>query len=387
MPDKQIVISVVMPCLNEAETLEDCIIEAFDAIKLQGVEGEVVIADNGSRDGSQLIAERLGARLVHVPEKGYGIALLEGIKAARGRYVLMGDADGSYDFREMPAFLDRLRSGDELVMGCRFPKGGGRIEKGAMPWKHRWIGNPVLSALGKIFFSSPVHDFHCGLRAFDREVMLGLDLKTKGMEFASEMVVKATINGLKISQVPITLRPDGRTRTPHLRSWRDGWRHLRFMLLYTPTWLFLVPGISLLLFGAAGFVLLLPSPVKIGEVTFDLNTLLVCNTVLMSGFQIIAFGLLVKAYAARVGLLPKGDYWLRIIDGRPVEWGILVGLIFMLTGLIIFSFAFLEWREAGFGLLSYQESLRMVIPALTCLGLGVQAVVFGFALAVLGVDR
>jgi glycosyltransferase involved in cell wall biosynthesis len=383
----KLLVTILMPCLNEAETIAGCVQEAFDALKENDIPGEVLVADNGSTDGSVEIAQRTGARVIHVSEKGYGNALKEGIKAALGKYILMGDADGSYDFRELPQFFQMLKKGHELVMGCRLPKGGGQIREGAMPWKHRWIGNPVLSALGRLFFSAPVDDFHCGLRAFDRKAILDLNLKTKGMEFASEMVVKATIEGLKIAQVPITLRPDGRSRPPHLRSWRDGWRHLRFMLLYSPTWLFMIPGIFLLIAGLFGYAFLLPSPLKIGSVTFDINSLLVFNTILMSGFQITAFGLLIKAYAARVGLLPHGDYWLKIINGRPVEWGILIGFLFMAAGTFFLALAVLEWREAGFGPLSYQDSLRMVIPALTGIGLGIQAIVFGFALAVLGINR
>lgn len=380
-------VTIVLPCLNEAETLASCIREAFEALRENNIKGEVLVADNGSTDGSIEIAQNAGARLVHVPEKGYGSALKGGIQAAYGKYILMGDADGSYNFKELPKFLQKLEQGYELVMGCRLPKGGGQIEKGAMPWKHRWIGNPVLSALGKLFFSAPVDDFHCGLRAFEKKAIDQLDLQTNGMEFASEMVVKSTIEGLKITQVPITLRPDGRTRSPHLRSWRDGWRHLRFMLLYSPTWLFMVPGVFLFVAGFIGYAILLPSPLTIGKVTFDINSLLVFNTIFMVGFQIIAFGLLIKAYAARVRLLPHGDYWIRIINGRPVEWGILGGFLFMLFGLGFLGNAVLTWREAGFGPLSYQDSLRMVIPALTFIGLGIQTMVFGFALAVLGINR
>ncbi len=380
-------VTIVLPCLNEAETLASCIHEAFEALRENNIKGEVLVADNGSTDGSIEIAQNAGARLVHVPEKGYGSALKGGIQAAYGKYILMGDADGSYNFKELPKFLQKLEQGYELVMGCRLPKGGGQIEKGAMPWKHRWIGNPVLSALGKLFFSAPVDDFHCGLRAFEKKAIDQLDLQTNGMEFASEMVVKSTIEGLKITQVPITLRPDGRTRSPHLRSWRDGWRHLRFMLLYSPTWLFMVPGVFLFVAGFIGYAILLPSPLTIGKVTFDINSLLVFNTIFMVGFQIIAFGLLIKAYAARVRLLPHGDYWIRIINGRPVEWGILGGFLFMLFGLGFLGNAVLTWREAGFGPLSYQDSLRMVIPALTFIGLGIQTMVFGFALAVLGINR
>ena len=378
-----------MPCLNEAETLEGCIREAFDALEKNGAKGEVVVADNGSSDGSPDIARKTGARVVHVSQKGYGNALRKGIEAARGTFILMGDADGSYDFGELPRFLERLRQGDDLVMGCRFPRHGGSIEPGAMPWKHRWIGNPVLSALGKLFFSSPVSDFHCGLRAFRRKAIMNLGLRTSGMEFASEMVVKATLNKLKISQIPITLRCDGRSRSPHLRSWRDGWRHLRFMLLYSPVWLFVLPGLCLSLAGILGFIVLLPAPLTLlNGVTFDLNTLLVSGSAILVGFQVISFGLFVKVYALNTGMLPGESSWRKMVKHHhTVEWGIGIGFLLMAVGFIFLITAILEWKTAGFGQLSYQESLRIVIPAVTGIGLGIQVVASGFVLAILGVDK
>ena len=383
----EIEISIVMPCLNEAETLEGCIREAVDALEQNGAKGEVVVADNGSSDGSPDIAEKAGARVVHVSQKGYGNALKKGIEAARGTFVLMGAADGSYNFGELPRFLERLRQGDDLVMGCRFPRRGGRIEPGAMPWKHRWIGNPVLSALGKLFFSSPVSDFHCGLRAFRRKTIMSLGLQTSGMEFASEMVVKATLNKLKISQIPITLRCDGRSRSPHIRSWRDGWRHLRFMLLYSPNWLFILPGLVLAIIGAVGFGLLLSKPLKVGAITFDLNSLLVASVCMLTGFQVLAFGLFIKAYTVNVGLLPGKAYWKRIVTGYAVEWGIVIGVILIITGLSYLISAVLYWKASGFGPLPYQTSLRMVILSVTLIGLGIQAFVYGFALNILGLLR
>lgn len=383
----EIEVSIVMPCLQEEETLEGCIREALFALETNGVAGEVVVADNGSTDGSTEIAEKAGARLIHVAQRGYGNALRAGIQAARGKYILMGDADGSYDFRELPRFLKLLRQGKDLVMGCRFPRCGGRIEAGAMPWKHRWIGNPILSRLGKLFFSSSVDDFHCGLRAFRREAILALSLKTSGMEFASEMVVKATLCDLKIAQVPVTLRPDGRSRSPHLRSWRDGWRHLRFMLLYSPKWLFILPGLVLTIIGASGFGLLLSKPLKVAAVTFDLNSLFVCSVCMLTGFQVLAFGLFIKAYAVNIGLLPGKAYWQRITSGYAVEWGIVVGVILMITGLAYLIHAVLYWKATGFGPLNYQTSLRMVILAATLIGLGIQAFVYGFALNILGLAK
>jgi len=385
----EIEISVVMPCLNEAETLEGCIREALNALEKNGAKGEVVVADNGSSDGSPDIAEKAGARIVNVSQKGYGNALRKGIEAARGTFVLMGDADGSYDFGELPRFLEQLRQGDDLVMGCRFPRHGGSIQPGAMPWKHRWIGNPVLSSLGKLFFSSPVMDFHCGLRAFRRKAIMNLGLRTSGMEFASEMVVKATLNKLRISQIPITLRCDGRSRSPHLRSWRDGWRHLRFMLLYSPVWLFVLPGLCLSLSGILGFIFLLPEPLTLfNGVTFDLNTLLVSGSAILVGFQVLSFGLFVKIYAINTGMLPGESPWLKIVKHHhTVEWGIGIGFLLMAVGFIFLITAILEWKTAGFGPLSYQESLRIVIPAVTGIGLGMQVVASGFVLAILGVDK
>ena len=380
-------ITILMPCLNEAETIESCIREALSAIREANVQGEVLVADNGSDDGSPDLAQKAGARVITVNEKGYGAALLGGISSAGGRYILMGDADGSYDFSELSRFLEKLNSGSDLVMGCRFSRYGGKILPGAMPWKHRWIGNPVLSFLGRLFFSTSVHDFHCGLRAFRKDAILGLGLKTTGMEFASEMVVKASLSGLRISQVPITLRPDGRSRPPHLRSWRDGWRHLRFMLLYSPVWLFMLPGILLSIAGAAGFMLLITKPLVIGKVTFDLSSLLVSSTSLLVGFQVFGFGLFIKAYAVNAGLLPGADLWLKLIRGRPVEWGIAAGFVFILLGISYLAYAIWLWKAAGFGPMPYQTNLRMVIASITGIGLGIQIIVNGFALAVLGLER
>jgi glycosyltransferase involved in cell wall biosynthesis len=380
-------VSIVMPCLNEAETLQACIEEALMAIKSCGVRGEVVIADNGSTDDSPSIALQAGARLVQVKDKGYGNALLGGIQAATGTYVLMGDADGSYDFSELPVFLERLRQGKDLVMGCRLPAGGGTIQPGAMPWKHRWFGNPVLSGLGKLFFRAPIDDFHCGLRAFRRDAILALDLRCAGMEFASEMVVKSTVAGLKITQVPITLRPDRRNRAPHLRSWRDGWRHLRFMLLYSPKWLFFVPGLFLFTAGTFGFLVLMFGPVRIGAVTFDTNTLLICSATILIGFQILFFAIYTKTFAVQTGLLRPDPRITWLLNAQPVEWGVGIGLILALLGMGYLVYSVLQWQEVGFGKLSYSESLRIVIPGVTAVALGVQCIFSGFALAVLGLER
>ena len=383
----EVEISIVIPCLNEAETLQGCVVEAFAALESNGVTGEVIVADNGSSDGSQEIARQAGARVITVCRKGYGNALQGGIRASEAEYVLMGDADGSYDFGELPRFLEKLREGFDLVMGCRFPRFGGSIERGAMPWKHRWIGNPVLSGLGKLFFNSPVHDFHCGLRAFRKKAIMDLKLSTGGMEFASEMVVKSTLCQLKIDQIPITLRCDRRSSSPHLRSWRDGWRHLRFLLLYSPKWLFVLPGLLLTIAGAFGFILLLPKPFTIRGVTFDLNSLLVSSVAMLTGFQVLAFGLFTKAYAVNIGLLPGKEYWHRLVNGCAVEWGIGIGLVLMVSGLGLLIHAILYWKAAGFGPLPYQISHRMVILAVTLISLGIQASVYGFALNILGLQR
>ena len=387
VPAGPLEVSILMPCLDEAETIVACVEEAQAALRAAGVVGEVVVADNGSRDGSPELARAAGARVVPVAGRGYGSALLGGIAAARGRYVLMGDADGSYDFGELPRFLAALRAGHDLVMGCRLPAGGGRILPGAMPWKHRWIGNPVLTRLGRLFFTARVHDFHCGLRAFRREAVLALGLRCPGMEFASEMVVKATLQGLKIAEVPVTLRPDGRSRRPHLRSWRDGWRHLRFMLLFSPRHLFLIPGLVLTLLSLAAFLRLWAGPWTLGGVTFDTNTLIVAATGLVAGVQTLLFGMLAKAFVAQQGLVRPNRLLARLRRGRPAELGITAGVGLALLGLGYLLLALERWREVGFGTLSYPDSLRIVVPAVTAIALAIQLTFAGFALAVLDLGR
>jgi glycosyltransferase involved in cell wall biosynthesis len=373
-----------MPCLNEAETLAACIDEARTAIESCGIVGEIVIADNGSVDGSQEIAHKLGAQVVAVPSRGYGNALIGGIKRARGKYVMMGDADGSYNFGELNSFLTSLNKGNDLVMGCRLPRGGGNIETGAMPWKHRWIGNPVLSGIGKFLFRSPVDDFHCGLRAFRRELILQLDLRCSGMEFASEMVVKAVVNKLKIDQVPITLRPDGRNRPPHLNSWRDGWRHLKFMLLFSPKWLFFVPGLLMFIMGFLGMAVLAFGPLAVGKINFDTNSMLFCAISIIIGFQTMFFALFIKAFAIHNSLLQPDSRLRRLLKGNPIEWGVIIGGTLLSCGLFLFGYVFLDWKRAEFGALSYSDSLRIVIPAVTLMALGVQSVFCGFALGFFG---
>jgi glycosyltransferase involved in cell wall biosynthesis len=380
-------LTVLMPCLNEAETVAACVRKARAALDGMGIRGEVLVADNGSTDGSAEIALREGARVVRVAEKGYGSALRGGIEGARGRWIVMGDADDSYDFSNLAPFVERLQGGSELVMGCRLPAGGGRVLPGAMPWKHRWIGNPVLSFLGRLFFRTQVRDFHCGLRAFSREAIRRVDLRTTGMEFASEMVIKATLAGLRISEVPVTLHPDGRSRAPHLRSWRDGWRHLRFMLLFSPRWLFLFPGAFLALFGLLVGGRLTAGPIVFGTLGFDTNTLLASSMATIVGLQICFFGLFTRIFAIQAGFLPDAGVFLKLERLFSLERGVVAGLFLLCAGVVLFGRALFVWAGAGFGHLSYPDSLRMVIPAVTMITVGVQIVFSSFFLSVLSLAR
>jgi len=372
-----------MPCLNEAETLGQCVQKARLGFERANVRGEIVVADNGSTDGSISIAEKLGARVVPVREKGYGSALRGGINAASGKWIIMGDSDDSYDFSQIGPFVEKFRQGYELVMGCRMPYGGGRIMPGAMPFKHRWLGNPVLSMVGRVFFKCPVTDFHCGLRGFTREAWRAMQLKTTGMEFASEMVIKATLKHQKIAEVPITLHKDGRSRPPHLRSWRDGWRHLRFMLLFSPRWLFVWPGLALLLLGLLIAVPLTFAPVTVAGVQFDTNTLLMAGMMMVVGFQVLFFGLFTKLYCAARGLLPENKQLTSLLRVFSLERGLIAGCITVLGGLAFLAAAVLKWRTARFGMMSYPDSLRLVIPAVTLTTLGVQTIFSSFFLSIL----
>lgn len=377
-------LSVVMPCLDEGETLACCIDKAQQAMREHGIRGEVVVADNGSTDGSTEIARLLGARVIDVPEKGYGSALMGGISAARGKYVIMGDADDSYDFLHIPRFIEKLREGHELVMGNRFQGG---IEPRAMPASHRYLGNPALSGIGRLFFGSPCGDFHCGLRGFSKTAIMRLDLRTTGMEFASEMVVKATLQGLSISEVPTTLSPDGRLRAPHLRTWRDGWRHLRFLLMYSPRWLFLYPGFALMLLGAAVTAWLLPGPRSVGPFTLDVHTLLYASAAILVGFQAVLFAVLTKVFAIGVGLLPPDDRLQRLSRSITLEWGLLVGVVLIVGGLVGSTLAVGIWGSRAFGPLEPGETLRLVIPAVVAVALGAQVVLSSFFLSILGLHR
>lgn len=380
-------VSIVIPCLNEAETLGGCIQKAHEVIDTHNLSAEIVVADNGSHDGSPEIARDLGARLVHAPVKGYGAALMAGIEAARGTYVVMADADGSYDFGAILPFIEKLRQGYSLVMGCRFPRGHGTIMPEAMPWSHRWLGNPILTGVGRLFFRSPVSDFNCGLRAFRRDTITALDLRTTGMEFASEMVIKATLKGVPIAEIPITLYKDGRTRPPHLRRWRDGWRHLRFMLLYSPSWLFLIPGCVFFFLGAASGGVLLSGPVQIWGIGFDTNTLLVSAMVMLLGFKLIAFAVFAKVFAISEGLLPEDPSLSKVFRFVTLEVGILIGLLCMLAGFGLLGGGVLYWRRHDFGPLSYPDSLRLVIPGVTALTLGVEIIFSSFFMSMLGLRR
>lgn len=377
-------LTILMPCLNEAETLATCIVKANESLKNLRLAGEVLIADNGSTDGSQEIARSLGARVVQVERKGYGNALMRGIATARGKYVIMGDSDDSYDFTNLGPFVDKLRSGYDLVMGNRFLGG---IQPGAMPNLHRYLGNPVLTAIGRLFFKSPSGDFHCGLRGFNREAMLGLDLRTTGMEFASEMVVKSTLHNLRITEVPTTLQPDGRSRPPHLRSWRDGWKHLRFLMLYSPRWLFLYPGLLLMGVGLVVGLLLLQGPIFIGGLGFDAQTLLYAAAAIVLGFQAIAFGVFTKVFAISEGLLPEDPKLSVTRIKLNLEKGLILGACLIITGLICSVYSVLTWKQSHFGILDPARTLRIIIPAITALIIGVQIVFSSLFLSVLGLRR
>jgi hypothetical protein len=377
----EVEVTVVMPCLNEAQTLATCIRKAQNCLREHGIRSEIVIADNGSTDGSQQIARDLGARVADVPEKGYGSALRGGIAAARGAYIIMGDADDSYDFTSLMPFIEALRGGSDLVMGNRF-RGG--IRPGAMPPLHRYLGNPVLTGIGRLFFRSPVGDFHCGMRGFRREAILSLNLQTTGMEFASEMVVKASLLGLEITEVPTTLSPDGRNRPPHLRSWRDGWRHLRFMLLYSPRWLFLYPGIVLVLVGLTVGGWLMPGPRQVSGVTLDIHTLLYAALAVLLGFQAIVFAVSTKAFASATGLAPPDHRIERLFQVVSLEICLIIGGVLVLLGIGGSLYAVHVW---SFRPLSPSHGLRLIIPSVIALALGFQTIFSMFFLNAIGLRR
>ena len=380
-------LSVVLPCLNEADTLEDCINKAWRGLKEDNIAGEVIVADNGSTDGSVEIARRCGARVVAVPAKGYGSALMGGIAAAQGRFVVMGDADQSYDFLEVPRFLVKLREGFDLVQGCRLPAGGGTIKPGAMPFLHRWWGNPMFSLLARWWFHAPINDVYCGLRGFRKDFFISLGQRCTGMEFATEMIIKSSLRGARISEVPITLHPDGRkAHAPHLRTFRDGWRTLRFFLLCTPRWLFLVPGLVLMLLGGIGYGLALPG-VKIGPATFDAHTLLFASLAILLGYQSALFGIFTKTFAISEKLLPPDKVFTRFFELVNLEKGLLVGAGGLLIGAALLLSAAWQWKEAGFGPLDYSSTMRWVIPGAMLTALGSQTILASFFVSILGMRR
>ena len=378
-------LTILMPCLNEAETIAVCVRKAGAFLERAGIHGEVLIADNGSTDGSQEIARRYGARVVDISSRGYGAALHGGIQQAHGRYIIMGDADDSYDFEHLDGFVEYLRGGADLVMGNRFQGG---IRPGAMPWKNRYIGNPALSGLGRLFFDCPVKDFHCGLRGFSRDAYERLDIQTTGMEFASEMVVKATLLNMKIVEVPTTLSKDGRSRAPHLRPWRDGWRHLRFMLLYSPKWLFLYPGLALMIVGSALAAILIPAPLFLAPgIGLDVHTLLFAFAAVLIGFQSVAFAFFTRIYAFNEGLLPRDPFLEKLFQRFTLESGLVAGGLLLLIGFATGVAAVVIWSRAGFGELDARQTLRTAIPAASLLCLGAQVILTSFLLSFLGLRR
>jgi glycosyltransferase involved in cell wall biosynthesis len=383
----EIELSIVIPCLNEADTLAECVEKAQRTINENRIAAEVIVADNGSTDGSQDIATRLGARVVYVPERGYGSALMGGIAAARGRFIIMGDADGSYDFEQIPRFLAKLREGYDLVQGCRLPSGGGKVMPGAMPVLHRWFGNPIFSMLAQRWFHSPIQDIYCGMRGFRKSHYERLDQRCTGMEFATEMIIKSSLLGCKAAQVPITLHPDGRkVHAPHLKTFRDGWRTLRFFLLCTPRRLFLVPGVILILLGILAYGLALPGVVLRG-VGFDAHTLLFGTLAFLCGYQAIFFAIFAKALAIKQGLLPSDIRLKRILNSFNLEIGLAIATAVLIVGLILLIAAINQWRLADFGPLNYAHEMRLVVPGATLVALGFQTILSAFLVSFLDLEH
>jgi len=376
-----------MPCLNEADTLRLCIEKARRAAAGAGIDAEIVVADNGSSDGSQQIAVELGARLIDVPERGYGNALMGGIEASRGRYILMGDADDSYDFLELPRFVEPLRGGFDLVQGCRLPIAGGRVLPGAMPFLHRWLGNPLLSRIARWMFRSSIHDVYCGMRAFDKDFYHRLDLRCTGMEFATEMIIKSSLIGAHIAEVPITLHPDGRkAHAPHLKTFRDGWRTVRLFLMCSPRWLFLVPGAMLVALGLVGYALALPGA-RIFGVVLDAHTLMVASLAILLGYQSILFSIFTKTFAISERLLPPDPRMDRFFGVFDLEKGLLLSVTSLIAGLALLVWATNEWRLVGFGPLDYSHTMRRLIPGVTLTALGLQTAASSFFVSILGMRR
>jgi glycosyltransferase involved in cell wall biosynthesis len=377
--------TILMPCLNEEETIGTCIPRALDFFRRAGILGEVLIADNGSIDNSIAIAKAAGARVVHISEKGYGAALMGGIAAARGRYIIMGDADDSYDFSALDPFVDRLRSGYGLVIGNRFR---GEIMPGAMPALHRYLGNPVLSFIGRLFFNIPVGDFHCGLRGFSKGAIEKLELTTTGMEFASEMIVKSSLNSFKICEVPTTLKPHGRSRPPHLKTWRDGWRHLKFLLMYSPKWLFFYPGLILSVFGLVLSAALISGPIQIGRgLVLDLNSFLAACLLTVVGTQLITYGLLARYYAAITGILPSNPGTEKMIAWCKTDRLALLALGAFLAGGLLFGASLMAWANVNFGDLANPIVPRLVASGLALAIVGLQTGFAAFLFGILAIPR
>jgi len=380
-------LTVLIPCLNEADTLAVCIRKAKAGLAAASVSGEVLVADNGSTDGSVAIAEREGARVVSIAAKGYGSALMGGIDAARGRWILMGDADDSYDFREIPKFVAQLKQGAELVQGCRLPSGGGAVLPGAMPLLNRWLGNPMFSLLARWWFHAPIHDVYCGLRAFSKDLYRRLDQRCTGMEFATEMIIKASLRRAKIGEVPVTLHPDGRkTHAPHLKTFQDGWRTLRLFLLFSPRWLFLMPGLALVLLGLLGSGLALFG-VRIGPARFDAHTLLFGSLAILLGYQSALFFLFTKTFAISEGLMPEDKRLTRFYELVNLEKGLVASAAALLVGGSLLTWAVWKWKSVGFGPLDYSHTMRWVIPGATLTALGFQTVLSSFFVSILGMKR
>ncbi|PYM96567.1 MAG: dolichol-P-glucose synthetase [Candidatus Rokuibacteriota bacterium] len=386
MQDEHVEVSIVIPCLNEADTLATCIRKAGDALERAGVSGEIVVADNGSSDGSQQIAECLGARVVNVAARGYGNALMAGIAAARGRYVIMGDADDSYDFGEAPKFIEKLRQGFDLVQGCRLPAGGGRVMPGAMPWLHRVIGNPMLTFLVRKWFGARIHDVYCGMRGFTKSFYQSLRQHCTGMEFATEMIIRAHLFWGRIAEVPITLHPDGRkAHAPHLKTFRDGWRTLRLYLLFSPRWLFLIPGLALMLGGLIAGVLGLLMVEIVPGVTVSSHTALVGSLAIICGFQALVFSIFTKTLAIASGWLPQDELYQRLYRLLTLERGLLLALAGLGGGLALLFRALYQWWRVDFGPLDYAQTMRYLIPASTFIALSVQTIFSSFFVSVLSV--
>jgi glycosyltransferase involved in cell wall biosynthesis len=380
-------VSIVMPCLNEAETLATCIEKAQRALREHNIEGEIIVADNGSTDGSQEIARRIGARVVHVNDKGYGSALKSGITAAHGKFIIMGDSDDSYDFYEIPTFVEKLRQGFELVQGCRLPSGGGKVMPGAMPFSHRWWGNPMFSIMVRRMFRAPIHDVYCGLRGFTKGLFNRLNLTSPGMEFATEMIIKASLWGGRIAEVPITLYPDGRkSHPPHLKTVRDGWRTLRFFMMYSPRWLFVVPGAFLMILGIVGYIIAMPGITWRG-VTFDAHTLLFASLAILCGYQSIVFAIFTKTFAISEGLMPEDRHMTRFSKIMNLERGLILGLGALLVGLMLLLVAVLQWQSTQFGRLDYAQTMRWVIPGAMLTALGFQTILSSFFVSILGMSK